>query len=401
MGSDSKKGLRGEEFGPDSIERAMRERIRETIEALVDEELEIALGAARSERVGLRSGYRHGIRARTLTTSLGPTTFAMPRARVHGADGEEREWRSRTIGRYERRTERVDEALLGVYLSGTNTRRIRGALAPLLRGAPLSKDAISRLVGRLREDFESWAKRDLAEHRIRYVFLDGWYPRVRIGKKRVRVPVLVTLGTTADGERVILDLRIAGEESEASSSGVIESLIARNVGCPVRAVIDGNPGLEKALGKTWPKIDIQRCTNHKLWNRIAKAPAHLREELAEDYRRMIYAETAEAVAQARSAFARKWKIRCKAVFTSFEEAGDNLFTFLRYPASQWKSLRTTNALERINEEFRRRTKTQASLPSEDAVLLLLFGLLRSGQIRLRRIVGWKDMGNGINESRAA
>lgn len=182
---------------------------------------------------------------------------------------------------------------------------------------------------------------------------------------------------------------------------VIESLIARNVGRPVLAVIDGNPGLEKALGKAWPKIDIQRCTNHKLWNLIAKAPAHLREELTEDYRRMIYAETREAVAQARLAFARKWKLRCKAVFTSFEEAGDHLFTFVRYPVSQWKSLRTTNALERINEEFRRRTKTQASLPSEDAVLLLLFGLLRSGQIVLRRIVGWKDMAAGTNESRAA
>ena len=402
MGSDSRTGLSGEEFGADSIEKAMRERIRETIEALVEEELEIALGAGRSERVGSkRAGYRHGTRARTVTTSLGPTTFAMPRARMRGADGEGQEWRSRMIGRYERRTERVDEALLGVYLSGTNTRRIRGALAPLLRGAPLSKDAISRLVGRLREDFESWAKRDLAEHRIRYVFLDGWYPRVRIGKKRVRVPVLVTLGTTADGERVILDLRIAGEESEASWSGVIESLIGRNVGRPVLAVIDGNPGLEKALGKAWPKLDIQRCTNHKLWNLIAKAPAHLREELAEDYRRMIYAETAEAVGQARIAFTRKWKLRCKAVFTSFEEAGDNLFTFVRYPVSQWKSLRTTNALERINEEFRRRTKTQASLPSEDAVLLLLFGLLRSGQVVLRRIVGWKDMGAVTNESRAA
>ncbi len=295
MGSDSRKGLRGEEFGPDSIEQAMRERIRETIETLVEEELEAALGAARSERVGSRAGYRHGTRARTVTTSLGPTAFAMPRARVHGADGDAREWRSRTIGRYERRTERVDEALLGVYLSGTNTRRIRGALAPLLRGAPLSKDAISRLVGRLREDFERWTTRDLAAPRIRYVFLDGWYPRVRIGKKRVRVPVWVTLGTTAAGERVILDLRIAGEESEAAWSGVIESLMARNVGRPVLAVIDGNPGLEKALGKAWPKIDVQRCTNHKLWNLIAKAPAHLREELAEDYRRMIYAETPEAV----------------------------------------------------------------------------------------------------------
>jgi len=205
------------------------------------------------------------------------------------------------------------------------------------------------------------------------------------------VPVLVTLGTCADGRRVLLDLRLAGNESTAAWQEVLHSLITRNVGRPVLAVIDGNPGLEAALRTTWPSIELQRCTNHKLWNLLAKAPAQLREELAEDYRRMIYAPTVAQVEQARVAFARKWKLRCKAVGSSFEEAGDPLFTFLRYPLSQWKALRTTNALERINEEFRRRTKTQASLPSEDAVLLLLFGLLRSGQITLRRLVGWQDM----------
>lgn len=381
-----------EVFGPDSIEVMMRERIRETIEAIVEEELDAALGASKSERVGTaRTGYRHGGRPRQLTTSLGKTTITMPRARIVDADGSSTEWRGRTIPRYQRRTERVDEAILGVYLSGTNTRRLRGALSPLLRGAALSKDAVSRLVGRLREDFESWQKRDLGEHGIRYLFLDGWYPRVRIGKKRVRVPVLVTLGVCADGRRVVLDLRIAGEESEASWGEVLRSLASRHVGAPVLAVVDGNPGLDAALRGQWPALKIQRCTNHKLWNLLSKAPAHLREELAEDYRRMIYGEDREAVEKARVAFVRKWKLRCKAVVSSLEEAGDDLFTFLSFPVSQWKSLRTTNALERINEEFRRRTKTQASLPGEDAVLLLLFGLLRTGQVVLRRIVGWQDM----------
>ena len=392
MASDSKTEERREGFGADAIEQVMRERIREMIERLVDEERVAALGAAKSARVGAqRGGYRHGTRPRTVSTSLGATTFTLPRARLHEPDGGTREWRSTVLPRYGRRTERVDEALLGVYLSGTNTRRIRGALAPLLRGAPLSKDAISRLVGRLREDFAAWTQRNLAAEQIRYLFLDGWYPRVRIGKKRVRVPVLVTLGTCADGRRVLLDLRLAGEESTAAWQEVLQSLITRNIGRPLLAVIDGNPGLEAALRTTWPQLDLQRCTNHKLWNLLAKAPAHLREELGEDYRRMIYAPTVAQVEQARVAFVRKWKLRCKAVLSSFEEAGDQLFTFLRYPTSQWKALRTTNALERINEEFRRRTKTQASLPSEDAVLLLLFGLLRSGQITLRRLVGWQDM----------
>ena len=141
MEMDSRRGWQGK----GALEELMRERIRAMIEAIVDEELEAALGAARSERVGpVRTGYRHGKRARTLTTSLGATTITMPRARIEADDGRGREWQSRIIPRYQRRTERVDEAILGVYLSGTKTRRLRGALAPLLRGAPLSKDAVSR-----------------------------------------------------------------------------------------------------------------------------------------------------------------------------------------------------------------------------------------------------------------
>src|ERR1700693_4853101 len=177
------------------LEMAIRQRARMLIDAIVEEELAIALGAAPSVRVGAaRAGYRHGTRERTLTTSLGPTTFAMPRARVSMLPGTPAEWRSELVPRYQRRSERVDEAILGVYLSGTNTRRIKGALAPLLRGDPLSKDAVSRLVGRLAGDFETWRSRDLAEDGIQYLLMDGWYPKVRIGKRRGRVPGLVALG---------------------------------------------------------------------------------------------------------------------------------------------------------------------------------------------------------------
>jgi putative transposase len=379
-------------MGPDSIEVGVRGRIRTWIEELVEAELTAALGAELSERPGAgRRGYRHGHRERTLSTSLGPSTFQLPRARVQTVGGGTREWQSAVVPRYQRRTSRVDEALLGVYLSGTNGRRIRSALAPLLKGAPLSKDAVSRLTGRLAGDFAAWRSRDLADEQIRYLFLDGWYPKVRLGKQRVRVPVLVTLGVCADGRRLLLDMRMAGEESAAAWREVVESLVARHVGVPVLAVVDGNPGLGTALRTAWPSIEIQRCTAHKLRNLQAKAPARWREELTEDYRRMIYAESAAAVQKARAGFTKKWRLRCPAVIASLEEAGDELFTFLRFPVAQWKALRTTNALERINEEFRRRVKTQGSLPSQDAVMLLLFGLLRSGQIRLRALVGYHEM----------
>lgn len=395
MAKDSRNRTGGEGVHAEtatSLETMIRQRARGLIDAIVEEELEAALGAAPSARIGTaRQGYRHGSRERTLTTSLGPTTFAMPRARVRTAEGATAEWRSELVPRYQRRSERVDEAILGVYLSGTNTRRIKGALAPLLRGGPLSKDAVSRLVGRLAEDFETWRRRDLAEDRIQYLVMDGWYPKVRIGKRRVRVPVLVTLGVRADGQRVVLDLRLAGDESTAAWRDVIRSLVDRQVGRPILAMIDGSAGLAAALREQWPTLALQRCTAHKLRNLEAKAPVRLREELAEDYRRMIYAESRTAVEQARTRFTKKWRLRCPAVVECLDEAGDDLFTFLRFPKLQWKALRTTNALERINGEFRRRTKTQGSLPGQDAVLLLLFGLLRSGHVKLRKIDGWHEM----------
>jgi putative transposase len=395
MAKDNRNGLTNEATQGDeatSLETIIRRRARGLIDAIVDEELEAALGAAPSERVGgARVGYRHGARDRTLTTSLGPTTFAMPRARVRTADGGTAEWRSELVPRYQRRSDRVDEAILGVYLSGTNTRRIKGALAPLLRGGPLSKDAVSRLVGRLADDFETWRRRDLAEDAIQYLLMDGWYPKVRIGKRRVRVPVLVTLGVRADGERVVLDVRLAGDESTAAWRDVIRGLVERQVGRPLLAIIDGSAGLAAALREQWPTLAIQRCTAHKLRNLEAKAPVRLREELAEEYRRMIYAESRTLVDQARTRFTKKWRLRCPAVVECLEEAGDDLFSFLRFPKTQWKALRTTNALERINGEFRRRTKTQASLPGQEAVLLLLFGLLRSGHVKLRKIDGWEEM----------
>jgi putative transposase len=395
MAKDSRNGSSGEAQGAEeatSLETIIRRRARGLIDAIVEEEVEAVLGAAPSARVGIvRQGYRHGTRERTLTTSLGPTTFAMPRARVTTPAGAIAEWRSQLVPRYQRRSEQVDAAILGVYLSGTNTRRIKGALAPLLRGGPLSKDAVSRLVGRLAEDFETWRCRDLAGDQIQYLILDGWYPKVRIGKRRERVPVLVTLGVRGDGERVVLDVRLAGDESTAAWRDVIRSLVDRHVGMPRLAMIDGSAGLAAALREQWPSLAIQRCTAHKLRNLEVKAPVRLREELAEDYRRMIYGDTRALVDQARARFTKKWRLRCPAVVECLQEAGDDLFAFLRFPKTQWKALRTTNALERINGEFRRRTKTQASLPGQGAVLLLLFGLLRSGQVKLRKIDGWQEM----------
>jgi len=155
----------------EGLEEAIRERVREVIEEILHEEVQEALGATRGQRAVRRCGYRHGRKTRRLTLRAGTLKLAVPRARLVNSEGDEREWQSRLLPRYRRSSPEVEQAVLGVYLSGGNTRRIRGALKPLLSEAPLSKSAVSRLVNRLEECYGRWRQRDLAEERIVYLYL--------------------------------------------------------------------------------------------------------------------------------------------------------------------------------------------------------------------------------------
>jgi putative transposase len=134
-----------------------------------------------------------------------------------------------------------------------------------------------------------------------------------------------------------------------------------------------------------------RCTVHKHRNLFAHAPERLHDEITADYNDMIYAATREEIEVRRKAFIRKWRLKHRAVADSLEEAGDRLFTFTRLPPSQWRSARTTNAIERLHEEFKRRIKTQTVLPSADTATMLFWALLASGQINMRKVDGWQTL----------
>ena len=149
--------------------------------------------------------------------------------------------------------------------------------------------------------------------------------------------------------------------------------------------------LTAPLAALWPDVPAQRCTVHKHRNLLAHAPDRLHGEISADYQDMIHAATAKEVEQRRKAFLRKWRLKCRAVADSLEEAGERLFTFTRLPANQWKSARTTNAVERLHEEFKRRIKTQTVLPSAETAAMLFWALLASGQITMRKVDGWPTL----------
>jgi transposase-like protein len=373
------------------LTEALRGKIREALVTLFDEELTQVLGAVKGERVATRRGYRHGGKERELTTGLGTVRMTMPRGRLFTPDGQEQEWASHLLPRYQRRAKAVDSALLGAYLGGANSRRIKGALAPLLRGAPLSKSAVSRLVGRLKSLFGDWRTRSLGDERIGLLYLDAIALRVRLAQKVVSAPVLVALGVRGDGQKTVLDLELLPSESTAAWGGLVAGLLERGLRRPRLGVIDGSPGLRGAVEEHWPGMVVQRCTVHKLRNLERHVPRHALEEVRTDAHRIVYADSLPAARQAYTAFVAKWAKRAPKVAESLQEAGDELLTFYRFPPSQWKSLRTTNAIERLHEEFRRRVKTQGSLPNAQAAELLVFGLLISDQIRMRRIDGWQQL----------
>lgn len=388
---------------PSAASRSFREfvveRVAEAIEAFVEDEITAALGAPTHERGPGRRGYRHGTRARTLVTSCGPTELELPRARIFEEDGKTSEFRSSVCARYARRAADVDEGLVGAYLAGANTRRIKAALAPLVGARAVSKSAVSRLVAKLQEGYDAWASRPLGDRRWPVMYLDAIVVRVRIDRAVERVPVMAALGVDSHGRKELLSIALYAGESWAAWRGFLEGLVRRGVGLPELVVIDGNPGLRRAIAEVWPGASVQRCVVHKLRNLESRVPKRLLGELTRDFHAIVDAASAKRSRAARDRFRAKWLVKCPGVVESLDEAGDELLTFLRYPKSMWKCVRTTNAIERLNEEIRRRLKTQCQLGAPRTPLLLIYGLIESGQIRMRRIDGWQHLTTGNKPAR--
>ena len=382
----------------DPIEMEVRDRAREFIEELIRGELDAVLARPRYERsqkAGAEgspgvTGHRHGSRRRSLTGTFGPVEIAVPRARLNTPDGKTTEWKSRVLRTYQRRTLAADALIASCYLAGTNTRRVRRALGTLFAGA-VGKDTVSRVWRKVKSDWDAWNARSLAEEPIVRLILDGTVVRVRLDRKATAISLLVVIGVRADGQKVLVAIKSMGGESTEAWRAVLDDLIRRGLRRPELLIVDGAPGLENAIAAVWDGVPVQRCTVHKHRNLLAHAPERLHEEITADYNDMIYAATREEVETRRKAFIRKWRLKHHAVADSLQEAGDRLFSFTRLPPGQWRSVRTTNAIERLHEEFKRRIKTQTVLPSADTAAMLFWALLASGQINMRKVDGWQTL----------
>ena len=385
----------------DPIEAGLRDRVREFIQGMIEAELEAALSRPRYARRRKEAagnadgangitGHRHGHRSRSLLGTFGRVEIAVPRARLATAEGKTTEWKSTALRAYQRRTKQADSLIAGAYLAGTNTRRVRRALSAVFGGA-VSKDTVSRVWRKVKGDWDAWNARSLAEEPIVRLILDGTVVRVRLDRKATSIVLLVVLGVREDGQKVLLAAKNMGGETSEAWRVVLDDLVKRGLRRPEFLIVDGGSGLEQALAGLWGDVPTQRCTVHKHRNLLAHAPQRLHEQVSADYTDMMYAASSGEVEARRRAFIRKWRLKCKAVADSLEEAGDRLFTFTRLPLSQWKCARTTNAIERLHEEFKRRIKTQTVLPSAETAAMLFWALLAAGQIAMRKVDGWQSL----------
>lgn len=387
--------------GGDLLTEAIRGKLRELIELLLQSELDQVLHAAPYGRSPERAGYRNGTKPRTLHTSLGTVQLDVPRARISQGVDQTAEWLSELLPRYERRTGTLDATLLTLYFSGVNQRRIRKALEPLFSEAPVGKNVVSRLVQRLREHLEAWKERSLREETYAYVYLDATNLKVRLLGRVQTFPVFVALGVRQNGVKEVLALEGLFKESQNAWRELLESLQRRGMNRPLLAVIDGSRGLRSALDVAWPGVKVQRCVVHKLRNLEAYCPQDLYPEVRGDFHEISGAKSLKAARAAYDRFVRRWSGPLPKVVKSLEEAGPELLTFYGFPKEQWKCLRTTNPIERLNEEFKRRVKTQSSLPSEESAMLIFFGLIASGQIQFRKIDGWPKIPQVLEDQRLA
>jgi len=388
----------------DPLEDAVRGQVRALIERLLEEELEAALGRSRYARGPVTKGHRHGHRERRLDTTFGPMALAVPRARLADEGAGEREWKSELLPAYRRLSRRAGLLIAEVDLAGVNTRRVRRALQSLFAGR-IGKDAVSRAWRRTRAAWEAWQRRDLADDDSVRLILDGTVVKVRLDRKASAISLLIALGVRRDGQKVVRAIKNLGGETEAAWRAVLDGLLARGLTKPELVIVDGGKGLEAALASLWDDVPVQRCSVHKERNLLAPAPVErgpdprstLHDEVEDDFNDLMYAPHAGEVPARRKAFLAKWKLRCRPVATSLEEAGARLFTFVRCPPEQWRSLRTTNAVERLHEEFKRRITTRERsmrvrlLPCAETAAMLFWALLASGQITMRRVDGWQTL----------
>lgn len=345
------------------VQARVREGVKAVLEEVLEEEMTEHLEAGYRELTPTRRGERNGHYTRNLVTPAGRIErLEVPRDR-------EGEFLTEVFERYKRMTGDVEEAVLEMYLSGISVRKIAGVTEALSR-VKVGKDAVSRIVRRLEEQQRAWQERSLKEKAYPYLYLDATYLKVRWGASVTSMALLVCVGVDEEGFREVLAVEVAGSEKGAAYTSLLRGLVDRGLKGVRLVVSDDHEGIKAAVAGELPGVRWQRCVVHFERNVLSHVPASAMGEVAEDLKAIFKVrreKTAQALAEE---FAELHTKRFPKAVSVFEAGIGDALTYLGYPGIHHARIRTTNMLERLFKELKRRTKVVGVFPNETSAQTL-------------------------------
>jgi putative transposase len=333
---------------------------------LMKAELTHMLGREKYERSKGETNHRNGGYPRDFCIKgIGEVAVKVPRDRKG-------EYQTQVLPRGKRYEDRITEDLSIMYLTGISTRTL-SMLSKRLIGRDISHEEVSKANKELTEGVEKWRNRDLSQERIKYIFVDGVIFKMRLKWSVENVPVLVAIGITETGTKLVLSLQSGDKESATNWREFFRDIKSRGLdGISVQlGIMDGLSGLEKVFEEEFPNAKVQRCQVHVARNVLAKVPHKLKKEVADDLRSIFYASSKEKADEFYRSFYEKWNKDIPSAVKSLTQSIDPCLTFFKFPEEEWISLRTTNIIERLNKEFKRRTKSMEIVAGENACYRLL------------------------------
>lgn len=354
--------------------------IKKFLEGCARYELDDISGSIKYERTYKRKDFRNGYRYRWFNTNYGDVKIKLGRLRNTRVNYS-------FIERYKRRSEKVNRMIRRMFFDGVGVRKINRVLSEIFdNGYYISRSTVSRIIKEINDEINKWSGRNL-EDRYEIVILDGVYMKLRSPVKSERRVILVAYGITGEGMGEVIGFKVASYgESEVAWSNFINELYHRGLeGKKLKlAIIDGNKGLKNAIELVWPEVVIQRCWVHKMRNVINYFPHRLREEAGKDLKRIYSAGTKHKAIDEFRVFKQKWQTICPKGVRCLEKDFEEMLNYydvieqisIEDKEKLVKMIKTTNIIERIFREVRRRTRSIGVFTNRDSVVRVVYNVFR-------------------------
>lgn len=361
MNDDAEFTTPSQELIRTDLQSLFRGAVRVALEAVLEDEIRTLVGAGRYQRLGDRRGHRNGTYLRSLVTTVGGIDVTVPRARDGSAAG--------VIGRYQRRASEVDAAIVESYVAGVSTRKM-GKVTRALLGDDVSRSTVSRVTRSLDEQVEALRKAPIAEP-ITYLFLDGTFLDARWARSVENVAALVAYGVGASGHRQLLGITIGPRESEEGWADLLQQLVGRGLRGVQLVVADGHAGLAAAVRHQLPEARLQRCVVHLERNAFAKAPRKLWKRLGRELRHLFDATSLPDAKKRLATFKAGLGSQLPESLAVLETGFAAATQFYAFPRAHWLRIRSTNGLERLHGEIKRRIRAVGAFPDRASALRLV------------------------------